>query len=43
MAVVRADLAATGTGLDVALGGGTVPATVDVLPLYDPQKTRPRS
>jgi hypothetical protein len=29
--------------LDVAFGDGTVPAKVDVLPIYDPQKRRPRS
>jgi len=27
----------------VALGDGSVPATVDALPLYDTQKKRPRS
>jgi aminomethyltransferase len=43
MAIVRSDLTTTGTSLEVAVGGGTVPATVDVLPLYDTQKTRPRS
>jgi aminomethyltransferase len=43
MAVVRADLAAVGTTVDVELGGAAVPAMVDALPLYDTQKTRPRS
>jgi aminomethyltransferase len=43
MAVVRSDLAKAGTSVDVALGEGTVPATVDVLPIYDTQKRRPRS
>lgn len=43
MAVVRTDLSASGTELEVALGEGTATATVDVLPLYDTQKTRPRS
>ncbi len=43
MAIVRADLATPGATLDVALGDGSVPATVDVLPLYDTEKTRPRS
>ncbi len=43
MAVVRADIAQVGTTVDVALGEGTVVATVDALPLYDTQKTRPRS
>jgi aminomethyltransferase len=43
MAVVRTELATPGTVLEVALGEGTVPATVDVLPIYDTEKTRPRS
>ena len=43
MAIVRSDLASQGALLDVALGEGTVSATVDALPLYDTQKTRPRS
>ena len=43
MAIVRADLATPGSTLEVALGNGSVPATVDALPLYDTQKTRPRS
>ncbi|GBC87816.1 Aminomethyltransferase [bacterium HR12] len=43
MAVVRSDLATPGTTVEVALGEGTVPATVDVLPIYDTNKTRPRS
>lgn len=43
LAVVRTDLSATGAELEVALGEGTATAMVDVLPLYDTQKTRPRS
>lgn len=43
MAVVRTDVAQVGTTIDVALGESTVVATVDALPLYDTQKTRPRS
>mgnify|MGYP005840516943 CR=1 FL=1 len=43
MAVVRTELATPGTSLEVALGEGTVPAIVDVLPIYDTEKTRPRS
>ena len=43
MAVVRSDLAAPGTTVEVALGEGSVPATVDVLPIYDTEKRRPRS
>jgi hypothetical protein len=29
--------------VDVALGEGTATATVDDLPIYDPEKSRPRS
>lgn len=43
MATVDRELASEGTRLDVALGDGTVGATVAQFPLYDPQKTRPRS
>jgi aminomethyltransferase len=43
MAIVRSDLAAAGTPLDVAVGEGTVGATVDALPIYDTEKRRPRS
>jgi aminomethyltransferase len=43
IAVLRTDVAAEGTAVDVALGAGTVGATVDVLAIYDPQKRRPRS
>ncbi len=43
LAVVRSDLAAPGTTVDVALGEGIVPATVDVLPIYDTNKERPRA
>ena len=43
MAVVRADIAQVGTTVDLALGEGTVVATVDALPRYDTQKTRLRS
>ncbi|HEX9124053.1 MAG TPA: aminomethyltransferase family protein [Actinomycetota bacterium] len=43
LAVVRSDLGAPGTTVEVALGGGTVPATVDVLPIYDTNKERPRA
>jgi hypothetical protein len=32
-----------GTPLDVAVGEGTVGATVDALPIYDTEKRRPRS
>jgi aminomethyltransferase len=43
LAILRADVAADGTRLEVALGEGTVGATVDQLALYDPKKERPRS
>ncbi len=43
MAIVRTDLAVPGATLDIALGERTVPATVDVLPIYDTEKKRPRS
>jgi glycine cleavage system aminomethyltransferase T len=43
LAIVRADVAADGTALEVALGDGTIGATVDQLALYDPTKERPRS
>ena len=42
IAILRADAAADGARLEVALGDGTVGATVDQLALYDPQKRRPR-
>ena len=43
LAVLETRFARDGQMLEVALGGGTVPAKVDVLPIYDPQKRRPRS
>ena len=43
IAVVRTDQAAVGNTFQVALGDGTVDATVDVLPIYDTNKERPRS
>jgi aminomethyltransferase len=43
MAVIDRALDVEGQELDVALGSGTVKATVAAFPLYDPQKTRPRS
>jgi aminomethyltransferase len=42
MAVLESRFAAKGETVDVALGDGTVSATVDDFPIYDPQKTRPR-
>ncbi len=43
IAVVRTDQAAVGNTVQVALGDGTVDATVNVLPIYDTNKERPRS
>jgi aminomethyltransferase len=43
MAVLETPLAAVGTRVEVALGDGTVAATVAPLPLYDTEKTRPRA
>jgi glycine cleavage system T protein (aminomethyltransferase) len=43
LAVLEAEHAAPGTKVDVALGDGTVSATVERLPIYDPEKKRPRS
>ncbi|HYG72204.1 MAG TPA: aminomethyltransferase family protein [Actinomycetota bacterium] len=43
LAIVPSGLAAPGTLLEVAVGDGTTTATVDALPLYDTEKTRPRA
>lgn len=43
LACLDARFAAKGTPLEVALGDGTCPATVDDFPVYDPGKRRPRS
>ena len=43
LAVLSSDVAADGTKLDVAMEGGSAPATVDVVSVYDPEKRRPRS
>ena len=43
MAAIERDLNVEGQELDVALGDGTVKATVGPFPLYDPGKKRPRS
>jgi aminomethyltransferase len=42
LAVLETGFARKGETVDVALGEGTAPATVGDLPIYDPQKTRPR-
>jgi aminomethyltransferase len=43
LAILDARYSDVGQMLEVAFGDGTVPAKVDVLPIYDPQKRRPRS
>src|SRR5207245_5184462 len=43
LAIVESQLAGEGPLLEVAFGDGTVRAKVDVLPIYDTQKRRPRS
>ena len=43
MAVIDRELNSEGTALDVALGDGVVTATVAAFPLYDTDKSRPRS
>jgi aminomethyltransferase len=43
LAVVDSAHASVGSILDVAVGDGVVTATVDVLPVYDTDKLRPRS
>jgi aminomethyltransferase len=43
LAVLEARFAGLGTPTEVAFGGSTVPATVETLPIYDPEKRRPRS
>ncbi len=43
LAVLDSRFATDGTKLDVAMGDGTIRAEVEILPIYDPHKTRPRS
>jgi len=43
LAVIDTEHAKIGTTLDVAVDDGVVPATVDGLPVYDPEKSRPRA
>jgi aminomethyltransferase len=43
MAAIDRDLSGEGTRLEVALGDGTVGATAAPFPLYDTEKSRPRS
>ena len=42
MAVLETGCAAVGERVDVAVGDGTASATVATLPVYDPEKKRPR-
>jgi glycine cleavage system T protein len=43
LSVLRSDLAREGERVDVAVDGGTAPATVAPLPIYDTEKRRPRA
>jgi aminomethyltransferase len=43
LAVLETRFARKGETVEVALGEGTARATVEDLPIYDPQKTRPRA
>ena len=43
LAVLETRFAEPGTRLEVAVGGGTIASTVESLPIYDPEKRRPRS
>jgi aminomethyltransferase len=43
MAVLETRFAGPGTRVDVAVGDVMAPATVETLPIYDPEKRRPRS
>jgi hypothetical protein len=40
---LRSDAAIEGDKVEIAVGGGTVPGTIDALAIYDPNKERPRS
>jgi aminomethyltransferase len=43
LAVLESRFADEGLALEVAMGEGTISSEVEVLPIYDPQKKRPRS
>jgi len=43
LAVIASEQASVGNVLSVEVGGENVSATVDVLPIYDTEKKRPRS
>ncbi|HZD17386.1 MAG TPA: aminomethyltransferase family protein [Actinomycetota bacterium] len=43
LAMLRTELAGVGNTVEVAVGEETVPATVDIPSVYDPEKRRPRA
>ena len=43
LAVLASKLASVGNTVEVSVDGVSVPAMVDVLPIYDTNKERPRS
>ncbi len=43
LAILRSDVAVDGGKVEIAHEGGTIPATIDVLAIYDPEKRKPRS
>jgi aminomethyltransferase len=43
IAIIRTDAATDGSPVEVAVEGGTVPGTIDVLAIYDPKKEKPRA
>ena len=43
IAILRTDVAVDGSLVEVAVGDGTVAATVDQIAIHDPTKRRPRS
>jgi glycine cleavage system aminomethyltransferase T len=43
LAVLETRFSTLGGKVDVTLGDGIVPATVESLPIYDPKKERPRA
>ena len=43
IAILESRFAAQGTHLEVAVGEGVIDCTVETLPVYDPEKKRPRS
>lgn len=43
LAILRSDIAVDGEKVEIAHADGTLPATIDVLAIYDPDKRKPRS